>query len=288
MSDKYGTSPGNLVGWASRVLALAGSSTPRLDAEVLLASVLSVTRAQLYAHWDRVLEPQQIEQYADLIRRRKAREPVAYLIGQRSFYDVELSVDPGALIPRPETEHIVDEALAWARHQKDCLRVLDCGTGSGALAVVLARRLECARVWAVDISRAALAVAARNVDRYHLGDRILLVCGDLASAFGGMFDLIVANLPYIARAELDTLPPEVGEYEPRLALDGGNDGLDVVRRLLGQSRELLAHPGLLLLEIDPRQAEAAQALALRVWPGAESRIIRDYAEWPRVLMVALG
>ena len=192
------------------------------------------------------------------------------------------------LIPRPETEHIVDEALAWARDQKACLRVLDVGTGSGALAVVLAQHLGCGSVWAVDISRAALVVAARNVDRYHLGHRVLLVCGDLASAFAGTFDLIVANLPYIARAELDILPPDVGDYEPRLALDGGDDGLDLVRRLLAQLKELLACPGLLLLEIDPRQAETAQDLALRVWPCAEVRMIRDYAEWPRVLRVALG
>jgi release factor glutamine methyltransferase len=287
-SARFGSSRGELLVWASRVLALAGLSTPRLDAEVLLAFVLSTTRARLYARWNQDLELRQIEQYAHLVRRREAHEPVAYLVGQRAFYDVELWVDPHVLIPRPETEHILDEALAWVRAQGPGLRVLDVGTGSGALAVVLARHLRDARVWAVDISPEVLTVAARNVHRYDLGSRVLLLCSDLASAFTGTFNLVVANLPYVAHAELDTLPPDVAEYEPRLALDGGEDGLDLVRRLLIQMRGLLDCPGLLLLEIDPRQAETAQELALRAWPDAQVRTIRDYAEWPRVLRVALG
>jgi len=223
-----------------------------------------------------------------LVKRREAHEPIAYLIGQRAFYDVDLWVDPRTLIPRPESEHILDEALAWARNQRADLRILDVGTGSGALAVVVARRLSCARVWAVDISLGALAVAARNVERYDLGSRVLLVCGDLASAFAGSFDLVMANLPYVARAELATLPPDVVQFEPRLALDGGEDGLDLVRRLLAQLKGSLGRPGLLLLEIDPRQAEKVQDLAQQAWPAAEIQVIRDYAEWPRVVRVALG
>jgi len=287
-SAGMGSSPGDLLTWAAKMLSASGSGTARLDAEVLLAFVLSTMRAGLYVCWDQELKPEQIEQYARLVRRRQAREPVAYLVGQRSFYDVDLCVDARVLIPRPETEHLVDEALAWARHRMPALRILDVGTGSGALAVVLARRLGRARVWAVDISPGALAVAACNVDRYGLQDRVLLVCGDLAASFHGTFDLVVANLPYVACEELDTLQLDVVGYEPRLALDGGDDGLSLIRRLLPQLVTLLGRPGLLLLEIDPRQAEAVQGLAQQTWPDAEVRLVNDYAAWPRVVRVALG
>ena len=275
--------------WATRLIAAGTSATPRLDAEVLLGHVLGLGRAQLHAHWDDPLAAAQAERYAELIRRRAAHEPVAYLIGARSFYDLDLYVDRRALIPRPETEHLAEEALAWVQAHQPCkgrpLRVVDVGTGSGALAVVLARHLPQAQVWAVDISAEALAVAACNVGRYGLQGRVLLLCADLLSTFGGLFDLIVANLPYISREALLSLPQDVAGYEPQVALDGGEEGLEVIRRLLAQAPERLASPGLLLLEIDHRQGDRVMEMAQENLPEAKVSLLHDYAGLERVVRV---
>ena len=165
------------------------------------------------------------------------------------------------------------------------MRVVDVGTGSGALAVVLARHLPQAQVWAVDISAEALAVAACNVGHYSLEERVTLVCADLLGAFGGRFDLIVANLPYISREALLSLPQDVAGYEPQVALDGGDEGLEVIRRLLAQAPERLASPGLLLLEIDHRQGDRVMEMAQENLPGAKVSLLRDYAGLERVVRV---
>ena len=275
---------GDALGWATRKLAASGSETPRLDTEVLLGYVLSLSRTQLYVHWDDPLAEGVVRHYADLILRREAREPVAYLVGERPFFDVDLYVDHRVLIPRPETEHIIDEALSWAlRRVGRLLQVVDVGTGSGALAIVLARRLAHAHVWGVDISVDALRVAAGNVQRYNLKERVTMVCGDLLDSLVGPFDLIVANLPYVTRKELDSVASDIVEHEPRLALDGGEDGLDLIRRLLPQVPERLAKPGLLLLEIDHRQAKAVVDMVHGNLPDAEPSLINDYAGLPRIV-----
>jgi len=275
--------------WATRLIAASGSATSRLDAEVLLGHVLGLSRAQLHAHWDDPLAAAQAERYTELVRRRAAHEPVAYLICARPFHDLDLYVDRRALIPRPETEHLAEEALAWVQAHQPCkgrpLRVVDVGTGSGALAVVLARQIPQAQVWAVDISAEALAVAAHNVSRYGLERRVTLVCADLLGAFGSQFDLIVANLPYISREELPSLPQDVAGYEPQVALDGGEEGLEVIRRLLAQAPERLASPGLLLLEIDHRQGDRVMEMAQENLPGAKVSLLRDYAGLERVVRV---
>lgn len=279
---------------AARRLAAAGCDTPRLDAEVLLAYVLGTDRAGLHLHWREPLAPADADRLAGLVARRAAHEPVAYLIGERAFYDVDLYVDRHVLIPRPETEHLVEEALAWTAAYSPAApggtdhawRLADVGTGSGALAVVLGRRLPGAHVWAVDRSPAALAVAARNVARYGLEGRVLPLCGDLLAPLAGPLDLVLANLPYVRRDEVPTLQRDVAAYEPRLALDGGADGLDLIRRLLPQAAERLARPGLLLLEIDPRQAPTAAALALAALPGASVAVLRDYSGRERVVRAA--
>jgi release factor glutamine methyltransferase len=272
---------------ATQRLVTGGSETPRLDAELLLGHVLDLTRTQLHAHWQDALDAATAQGYADLVQRREAHEPVAYLLGQRAFYDVELKVNKHVLIPRPETEQLVEEALRWSRTQTKPLHVVDVGTGSGALALVLARHLSQARVWAVDLSRAALDVAARNLRHYGLQERVTLVQSDLLGAMAGPFDLIVANLPYIPRQDLATLQADVRDYEPRLALDGGEDGLDLIRRLLMQVPQRLAAPGLLLLEIEQRQGEAVLALLQQHLPQAETRVLCDYAGLPRVVCAAL-
>jgi release factor glutamine methyltransferase len=275
---------GAAVQWAARLLAANKSATPRLDAEVLLGYLLSVERTQLYVRWDDPLDAGNVQRFEGLVARRMAREPVAYLIGKRAFYDLDLYVTSDVLIPRPETEHLLEAALAWGQRQDARpLRVVDVGTGSGALAVALARHLGHAHVWGVDVSSDALRVAARNVRRYDLERRVSLLCGDLLRPFGILLDLIVANLPYIIKGELDSLMPDVAAYEPRLALDGGADGLDLIRRLLPQVSERLAAPGALFLEIDHQQANGVAELVRRYLPEARITVLRDYAGLERVV-----
>lgn len=272
--------------WAARALAASGSDTPRLDAELLLAHALGVERSQLPVRWDQALSATAARDFTALVRRRMAHEPVAYLLGRRAFYDLTVQVDGRVLIPRPESEHLVEAALRWASSEQ-ALRVADVGAGSGALAVTLARHLPQARVCACDRSLAALQVARVNVTHYGLQGRVRLVCCDLLSALVGPFDLIVANLPYVRSDEIPTLMPDVAIYEPRLALDGGPDGLRLIARLLQEAPARLARPGLLLLEMDPRQAERVVMLAQAAFPDAEIAVLPDLAGRDRVARVAL-
>ncbi|MBC7255074.1 MAG: peptide chain release factor N(5)-glutamine methyltransferase [Chloroflexi bacterium] len=270
--------------WAVRVLISSGSDSPRLDAEVLLAHALGIKRSQLPLYWEEVLSAEVAEAFTSLVRRRAAHEPVAYLVGRRAFYDLDVCVDARVLIPRPESELLVEEALSWA-HARDVQRVADVGTGSGALAIALARHLPSAWVWGTDLSPEALAVAHKNARCHGIEGRIGWVCCDLLSALAGPFEIIVANLPYIPTEEIATLPPDVAAYEPHLALDGGPGGLTVIERLLQQVPERLSRPGLLLLEIDSRQAERAVALAGAFLPDAHIAVLRDLAGLPRVVRV---
>lgn len=267
-------------------LRARGLEGAQLDAELLLGHVLGLERTQVLTRGRQRLTTAQRAAYAALVERRLAHEPLAYLTGRREFYDVELAVDSRALIPRPETEHLVEAALAWTQAQSTTsLRVVDVGTGSGAIALVLARHLPEAQVWAVDLSPAALDVARANLQRYGVEQRVTLVRDDLLTALPGPFGLIAANLPYVAHAELPTLMPDVRDYEPVLALDGGAEGLDLVARLIAQAATRLARPGLLLLEIDPRQAPRVGALAAQALPEARVSIVRDLAGWERVVCV---
>ncbi len=273
--------------WARTMLAAAPDSEP-LDAPLLLAHVLGLTRAALLAHPDAALTSEQAAAFRALIVRRAAGEPVAYLTGTRAFYDRDLAVTPDVLIPRPETEHLVEQALAWARG-RSALCIADVGTGSGAIAVTLAAHVPDARVWAVDVSAAALDVARANAARQGVSDRVTCVQGDLLGpliAANVQADLIAANLPYVARPELDDLA--VTRWEPRLALDGGPDGLDLIRRLLADVPRVLASDGLLLMEIGAGQGAAVCELARRACPGAAVRLAADYAGLDRVVSVQRG
>lgn len=259
--------------------------TEPLDAGVLLAHVLDRPRTALLAHPEMPLTDEQAAQFATLVKRRAAGTPIAYLIGRHPFYDRDFLVTPDVLIPRPETEHLIDAALAWARGRV-VLRVADIGTGSGAIAVTLAAHLPDAHVHAVDCSPAALDVARQNAERAGVGGRITFHQGDLLApllAQGEPLDLIAANLPYIPTADLAAL--DVARHEPVLALDGGPDGLDAIRRLLTQAPRVLAANGLILLEIGAGQGEAAAGLAREQFPGAEIAVLHDYAGHDRVLRV---
>ena len=273
--------------WATGLLATS-SETPRLDAEVLLAHVLGVRRTALVTDGGRCLPLAQAEQFTGLVRRRLRGEPVAYLTGRRAFFDLELMVDARVLIPRPETELLVEMTLAWVQETApEPLRVVDVGTGSGALAIAVARHLERSSVVAIDLSVEALQVAAANLAAYGLVGRIAVVRGDLLTCVGGPIEVIVSNPPYVPQDRLPTLPDDVRLYEPSLALDGGCRGLEIIERLLHQAAERLATPGLLAVEIDETQGTACHALAVGLWPAANVAVLRDYAGLDRILRVEL-
>jgi release factor glutamine methyltransferase len=272
---------------AATAQLMGHSGTPRLDAQLILAHLLNQRREQLIAHDEMPLSIDQIAAYAKLIALRASGMPIAYILGRRMFFDRELVVNPHVLIPRPETELIVECALAWIqahdRQSDPTLRIVDVGTGSGAIAIALAGRLPNARILATDISVAALQVAQLN--GRDLPNVRYMQC-DLLSGIGGQFDVICANLPYIATAELNVL--EVAKFEPAVALDGGSDGLALIRRLLEQAPSHMAKPGLLLLEIGADQGEAARAAAESIFgQAAQISLRKDLSGLDRVLQVVL-
>ena len=279
----------------TRRLVEVAVDTPQLDALVLLSFVLGVNKTWLYAHPTRELTESEIVHYEDLVRRRMRNEPVAYLIGVKPFYGLDFVVDRNVLIPRPETELLVDRVLDYLgslEGEGRRLSVADVGTGSGAIAVALAANLPELTVYAVDVSNEALAVATRNVERHGLGGQVQVLWGQLLDPLPAPVDVIVANLPYIATADLATLPPQVRDYEPVLALDGGADGLAVIADLLAtlalpQGRSKLRPGGRVYLEIGAGQGEAARLLVQDLLPDAEVAIVQDYAELDRLLIVAL-
>jgi release factor glutamine methyltransferase len=251
---------------ATEFLVARGAATARLDAEVLLASVLATDRIGVYLRFDQPLAPHEVDAYRELVRRRAAGEPVAYLTGSREFWSIPLTVTRDVLIPRPETELLVERALAVVavggtdspptpRH------ILDLGTGSGALAIALARELPHALVTAVDVSPAAAAVAAANTSRAGVADRVTVVVGSWTAALdpAARFEMIVANPPYVPSADLAALSPDV-RAEPMLALDGGDDGLAAYRALVPGAVAHLAPGGWLLVEVGAGQAEAVAAI----------------------------
>lgn len=273
--------------------SLAGLEDGSLTAQALLAHVLDEARASALAHPERPLTAEQARHYQALVARAAAGTPLAYLTGEREFCGLALWVTPAVLVPRPESELLVELAVAAlgrkAQGSRARPRVLDVGTGSGCLAVAIATRAPNAAMWATDLSAEALGVARRNAQRHGLANRIRFTQGDLLAALPAgvpRFDVVVANLPYIDSAELAGLP--VAQHEPRLALDGGPGGLGLVGRLLAQARPYLAPGGLMLLEIGAGQGPAAERLAQAALPGARTRVHADWAGHDRVLAVELG
>lgn len=258
------------------------SETPRLEAEVLLAHVTGLTRTAIVAHPERPLAPDEKARYNELLALRAGGVPLPYLTGKMEFYGLEFTVTSDVLIPRPETEMLVERAL-----EREPQTAVDVGTGSGCVAVALAVHLPHARIWATDISRAALRVAAENARCHGVADRILFLQADLLSPLRGPVDLIVSNPPYIAAEEWDSLPASVREYEPRQALDGGPGGLQIIRRLLEDAPRLLRPGGAMLIEIGAGQGSRATALACALIPGSHVRIHPDLAGRDRVLEVTL-
>jgi release factor glutamine methyltransferase len=256
---------------ASERLEVAGCDTPRLDAELLLASALGVDRAWLVMEGRTSLDPDAAASFADLVARRAAREPVAYILGRRGFRHLELEVDRRVLIPRPETELLVEVGLTLAPGS----RVVDVGTGSGAVALALADERPDLSVIGVDLSEDALAVARGNAAR--LGLAVEFVPGDLLAGMSG--DAVLANLPYVAVGDTGTLAPEIARFEPSLALLAGDDGLDLVRRLIG----MLGDTPLVALEVGFDQATRVGALLAEAGYGSVE-VLRDLAGHERVVL----
>lgn len=279
---------------ATRRLREEGCDSAPLDSALLMAHTLGVNKAWLYAHPHRHLTEAEIAQFEELVRRRIGQEPVAYLIGSRSFYALDIAVNRHVLIPRPETELLVEHALDYIGRltaQGRAPLVADIGTGSGAIAVAIGVNAPASRVFAVDISDDALAVAAQNIRRYGLEDRVQLVAGDLTDPLPGPVDVIVANLPYIATPQLRALPATVRDFEPLVALDGGADGLRVFRAFFdGLARvgvaARLRPAGRIYLEIGADQGEAVSSLAALTLPGAEVIVLPDYAGRDRIVIAA--
>ncbi len=273
---------GSLVKWAVSDFRARGIENPRLDAELLVAHALKIDRMRVILDAARPLEGAELSALRDLVKRRRAFEPIAYLRGEREFYGLKFRVDRRVLVPRPDTETLVDIALARSAHVSMSMRLLDLCTGSGCVAITMARQRPTSRVSATDLSPDALAVARDNALR--LGAyNIAFYMGDLFAPLAGQrFDVVTANPPYIPTAEIATLMPDVRDYEPRLALDGGTDGLDLVRRIVDEAPEHLERGGLLALEIGAGEApEAASMLTQRGFD--EVRVDRDIAKIERVV-----
>lgn len=266
-----------------------GVESPRLDAELLLAHVLGANRAAILAHPDQRLTPKQLTRYRELTARRAGREPLAYIVGHREFYDLDFIVDRRVLIPRPETEVLVEHALQIAKRlasQKGApLHIADVGAGSGAIAITLAFHLPGSTLYALDDSPGALEVVAENANRHGVADRVHCLQGDLLAPLPHRADLITANLPYVTSGEWQELVTEIRDHEPRAALDGGPDGLDLIGRLLATAGPHLRPGGALLLEIGASQGGAVTALARETFPQARAQVHADYAGLNRLVVV---
>lgn len=265
----------------------------RLEAEVLYGEAAGLDRAQVIAAGGDEPAPKALATFEALLARRLAHEPLAYILGRRECYGMTFEVERGVLIPRADTETLIEATLAAAHEHpstRRLVRVADVGTGSGVVALAVARHELNAKVYALDRSTAALAVASRNRKRFGLLDRVVLLAGDLFEALPEHVEVVTANLPYIPTADIDGLPPEVRDWEPQRALNGGEDGLDVIRRLIYRVPEhLVAGPRAVLLEVGDGQAgKVARLLAGALGNDAAVRVHRDLAGIDRVVEARVG
>jgi release factor glutamine methyltransferase len=276
--------------WAADDFRARGIESPRLDAELLLARALGTTRIQLVVDAPRALSTEELARFREMVKRRRAHEPVAYILGEREFWGRVFRVDPRVLVPRPDTETLVEAALERTRYVSMSMRALDLCTGSGCVAITLAKERPTSVVYATDASEDALAVARENALR--LGAyNVVLRAGDLYAACPARagtaeaslrFDVITANPPYIARGEMPTLMQDVRDFEPRLALEAGDDGLDVLRRVVAGAPAHLVAGGVLAVEVGAGQAPAvAELFRAAGFDAIELR--RDYARIERVV-----
>jgi release factor glutamine methyltransferase len=263
--------------------------SPRLQTELLLAHMLKMPRMKLYLNFERALSPAEIDSLRELVKRRGQREPLQHIVGSTSFCGYEIAVSRDALIPRPETELLAElgwKFLSTINHQPST--ALDFGTGSGCIAIALAAKCPNARIFATDISADALALAKENAAKNKASERIEFLQGDGFAALetGAQFDLIISNPPYIASAEIETLQPEVKNFDPRAALDGGADGLDFYRRLATEAKTFLKPGGKIMLEFGDGQADAIKKkLESEKW--IVEAVQEDYSQRARILIAKI-
>jgi release factor glutamine methyltransferase len=269
-------------------IALQSIPDARIEAELLLMHAFGIQRAELYARLGEPLPSAVADKFQALVERRVRHEPSAYILGRHEFYGIELYVDPRVLIPRPETELLVEAALAFVQRRFDkeqSCSMVDVGTGSGAIAIALAANVPRARICAIDVSSGAIDVARVNCTRQGVEGRVELLVGNLLEPLSQQVDLIVANPPYVKDADILQLMPEIRDFEPMEALAGGADGLDKIRLLLAQAKRHLLPQGAVMLEIGLGQAEEAASLARRHIPEGKVDLLKDFAGIERVLHV---
>ena len=272
-----------------QTLAAAGFDDANVESTLLLGYILGISETELYSEPERILTPSEIKELELLTSRRLHHEPLAYIVGHCQFYGHDFHLTRHTFIPRPETEFLVEEAVNFARrhHPENQLTLADIGTGSGAVAISLALALPEARIYATEIDTQALKTARINCRQHGVSRRVILLQGDLLEPLPGPVNVIIANLPYVKNNELEKLDPEIANFEPRIALAGGEDGLDIVRRLLTQVQGRLHPDGCLLLEIGYTQSKAVNSLLVRHLPGADIKMIADLAGIDRVARVTL-
>jgi release factor glutamine methyltransferase len=287
-----------LLNWVTQYLTEKGIESPRLSAELLLSEILGLKRIELYTHHDSPVAHKELDKLHDLVKRAGQNEPIAYLVGKTEFYSMELLVTQDCLIPRPETELLVQRAIEFlrdSRHKSGVLSlesgvcICDLCTGCGCIATAIAKNFPNARIIATDISDAALAVAASNVEKHQLQDRITLLSGDLFEPVipqleSGKFDLIVSNPPYVSSVEYEKLDKNVLDYEPRLALFAGIDGLDIYRRILEKVDEFLKPDSALIMEIGYAQGPAIKEMLEKTEIFSAIKIEKDFSNNDRIVI----
>lgn len=277
-----------LLSWIAGYLTQKGVDSPRLSAELLLCHILKLERIQLYTFFDRAVDKPQLDALHALVKRGGEHEPIAYLVGRCEFYSLPLTITRDCLIPRPETELLVERAVDFLRKRPGPQDMLDLCTGSGCIAAAIAKNAATAKIVATDICDAALSVAARNIEAFKLTERVRLLCGDLFDPVvkgidAAAFDLIVSNPPYVSDAEYEKLDKNVKDFEPKKALLAGVDGLDVYRRVIAQAGEFLKPDGALMLEIGYAQGPAVKGLLEQAGGFRQVRIEKDFANNDRIV-----
>ncbi|MGD0572205.1 MAG: peptide chain release factor N(5)-glutamine methyltransferase [Sedimentisphaerales bacterium] len=276
-----------LLNWVTEYFTGKGIDSPRLSAEWLLCCVLGLKRIELYTQFSKIVGQEQLSQLHELVKRAGAHEPIAYITGKKEFYSLEFEITKDCLIPRPETELLVERAIEFLRTRNGEQFVCDLCTGSGCVAVAIARNFANCRIVATDISDAALAVAEKNVAKHGLMNRIKLLQGDLfepviAGLGPAKFDLIVCNPPYVSEPEYEKLAPNVKDFEPKSALTAGNDGLDIIKKIIADTGQHLKPTGTLMLEIGNEQGNAVRNLLETAGRFSDVNIERDYSDLDRL------
>lgn len=277
-----------LLNWIIEYFTNKGIESPRLSAELLLSHVLGLKRIELYTQFDKIVTKQQLDKLHDLVERAGRCEPVAYLTGKTEFYSLQLEVGPDCMIPRPETELLVERAVEFLRKRDGTQFVCDLCTGCGPIGIAIAKNFRDARIIATDISEAALRIAAQNVEKHQLKDRIELLQGDLFEPIVPQldvekFDLIVCNPPYVSSAEFEKLNKNIRDYEPRLALFAGEDGLDIYRRIFKKVDQFLKPGAALILEIGYAQGQAIKEMLEQAGIFTGIKIEKDFHNNDRIV-----